>query len=168
MDVPVIHQLSAVVSHYKLLSYVCVFMAGKTQTNPAPVLWSIKLWLILPVMWKQRVYKMPSHNSGVTWFQESECCRQRVCLRWDDRMDCHFFICFYFDAASRHWMSQKWIMFLTLRSPRGVWIRGLTHRSSAFSSDALQLFWGHQQSLWLHAIPHVSASTGNHAVHRKT
>lgn len=67
MDVPVIPQLSVVVSHYKLLSYVCVFMAGKTQTNPAPVLWSIKLWLILPVMWKQRVYKMLSHNGGMIW-----------------------------------------------------------------------------------------------------
>lgn len=64
----VIHKSSVFVSHYKLLSYVCVFMAGKAQTNPASVLWSIKLWLILPVMWKQRVYKMPSHNWGMIWF----------------------------------------------------------------------------------------------------
>lgn len=56
------------VSHYKLVSYVCVFMAGKAQTNPESVLWSIKLWLILPVMWKQRVYKMPGHNRGMICF----------------------------------------------------------------------------------------------------
>lgn len=57
--------LAVFVSHYKLLSCVCVFMAEKTQTNSASVPWSIKLWLILPVMWKQRVYKMPSRDRGV-------------------------------------------------------------------------------------------------------
>lgn len=61
--------LAVFVSHYKLLSCVCVFMAEKTQTNPASVPWSIKLWLILPVMWKQRVYKMASRDRGVIWFR---------------------------------------------------------------------------------------------------
>lgn len=49
---------------------LCLCLHGWKDPNKSnkSVLWSSKLWLILPVMWKQRVYKMPSHNCGMIWF----------------------------------------------------------------------------------------------------
>lgn len=79
-------------SHYKLLSCVCVFMAEKTQTNPAKVPRRIKLWLILPVMWKQRVYKMASSDWGWSNFAPPGSARCQQCIsstRWT--FSCGFF-----------------------------------------------------------------------------
>lgn len=46
----------------------CLCLHGWKGPNKS-VLWSIKLWCILAVMWKQSVYKMLSHNSGMIPFR---------------------------------------------------------------------------------------------------
>lgn len=157
--------------HITLLSYVCVFMAGKAQTNPASVLWSIKLWLILPVMWKQRVYKMPSHNCGMIWFS---CPRKRMlgqcsCLHGDGLL---FLFYTYFSAWCCISMPQTQGPLFYWKIIMRIVIRGSTHRSSTgldselfspdtslgsifTSRDALHLFLGLQRFFWLWAYSHL-------------
>lgn len=110
------------VSHYKLLSYVCVFMAGKAQTNPASVLWSIKLWLILPVMWKQRVYKMPSTNCGMIWCESPKKVDVAgIAFVGDHCKDSCYFYCLMFDAESHRHRNRDAVQDFRGRSSPGTY-----------------------------------------------
>lgn len=125
---------------------LCLCLHGwKSPNKSASVLWSIKLWLILPVMWKQRVYKMPSHNSAVSLGPKkvNVAVREFVCLHGEDQMDCCFMV---------------WSRFFSVR----VKCNRTTDRPkriSAWGTDILQgmlqLFSGLLEFVWMLLTPQL-------------
>lgn len=89
------------VSHYKLLSYVCVFMAGKAQTNPESVLWSINCDLFCQSCENKGCIKCPATTEG--WSdssaQQGEGCRQRL-FTWRHSKGSLFLFFFVFCSGS--------------------------------------------------------------------
>lgn len=147
---------------------LCLCLHGwKSPNKSASVLWSIKLWLILPVMWKQRVYKMPSHNGAVSLGPKkvNVAVREFVCLHGEDQMDC----CLMF--WSRFFLVSELNVTEPQTDPREYQHEELIFWEGCFSSS--QVFWSSSEcflrrswtitSLWLDkALQNQDEDTGNY------